>query len=200
MTDLAEDFAAMAAQVTPRHDAVLASLGVPLDWVQGATAPARYGVTRAHLARRDRTWEPHPEGEPVCVVPDQVLPDCTDPLWGTAAFEPVDLIAFQPRDPSAWWRRRGEAVLINPEAVDRATILDKPLPVWADPLAWMQARGQGVVIVDWGRRPLRFHLAGPPSLVCQTYELAARLDRRFKSERRKDSVPRLTISEEGVAA
>ncbi|MBB4287622.1 hypothetical protein [Roseospira goensis] len=199
MIDLAAEYTDMALRVAQRHDAMLASLGVPLDWLQHWSAPMRYGVTRAALDHKAGTWEPSPDGEPVCVLPDQAPLECTDPLWGTVDFAPVDLIAFRPRDPSRWWRRVADAVLINPEGVDRAMFLDEPLPVHPDPLAWMAARGAGVVIVDWRRRPLRLHLSGPPSLVCATYELANRLDRRFKAERRDDT-PRLTLMQEEVAA
>ncbi|SDE93133.1 hypothetical protein [Rhodospira trueperi] len=199
MIDLIGEFLDMAAQVTPQHDLALASLGVPINWLRGWPNTTRYGVTRATLPRSGAFWEPHPDGEPVCVLPDQIPLDGDDPLFAIATFEPSDLIAFRPRDPSRWWRRVGDAVLINREAVERAKYLDEPLPVHPDPLAWMVARGAGVVIVDWGRRPLRLHLSGPPSLVCATYELADRLDRRFKAERRDDT-PRLTFMQEEVAA
>jgi len=200
MIDLADEFAAMAARVTPRHDAVLAALGVPLDWLQAWHAPARYGVARALLDHKTGTWQPDNHGVPVCVLADQPLLDVTDPLWGVLPFAPRDLIAFRPRDPSSWWLRTGDAALINPEAVEESTFRNAPLAVHTDPLAWMVARGRGVVIVDWSRHPLRFHLSGPPSLMCGTFDLAERLDSRFKRERREDTAPKLTLPEAEAAA
>jgi len=200
MIDLAEEFATMAARVTPAHDKALAARGVPLAWLQSWQVPARYGVARALVDRKAGTWQPHPNGVPMCVLPDQPLLDVTDPLWTLVPFAPDDLIAFRPGEPSKWWRRTADAVLINREAVEESTIRDVPLPVHTDPLAWMTARGRGVVVVDWGQHRLRLHLSGPPSLLCDTFKLAARLDRRFKTERREDSVPKLTLPEAEAAA
>ncbi|GEO81956.1 hypothetical protein [Pararhodospirillum oryzae] len=173
MTDLLLEFSHYAARTGTRWDeALIHRYRVPRDWLQALTAPARYGVARARLDR-DGSWVPTAEGTTVLVLPACPLAALDDPIWPSA--DVGDLVAFDPRDPERWWTRLG-CPLLNEEAQARAALCREPLVVHPTPLAWMQAAGAGVVVLDWSR-PLSVWMAGPPSLIAPTLDLAERLDR-----------------------
>ncbi|UKJ74515.1 hypothetical protein [Azospirillum brasilense] len=84
---------------------------------RGLTARKRHqvggiGITRATLFQSTKSWEPHPDGARVLVIP----------AWAGAAYtgycmahfsELVDLIAWKPSDPTALYQRTGVAVMLG---------------------------------------------------------------------------------------
>ncbi|GEO83039.1 hypothetical protein [Pararhodospirillum oryzae] len=190
MNDLLDEFALLAAAVTPAHDAALTRRGVPETWLKGRTAPARYGVARGALTKDG--WVSGP-GHAHVFLPDPPLAEIGTPNWPTP--ELFDLVAFRPDQPGWWWVRN-DSVLLNGVEVERAMFFEDPLIIHPDPLEWMKAAGKGVVILDWGAF-LPLHVGGPSRLVCTTLPLAERLDWALRQPPRRF---RIEVAEEGIAA
>lgn len=167
--DVLAEFADYSAGITPRHvDRLVAAYAVPRRWLYSGAA--RVGITRAVCDAR--TWQPHPTGRAMLVVPDWPMPD----PWERYPVPPGDLIAFDPRQPGRWWWRTDTAALLNPEAVDRAEHYDEQLVIHATPLDWLRAGGRGAVVLDW-RAHLPLYLRGARNVVAGNAHTARRLQR-----------------------
>lgn len=83
-------------------------------------------------------FQPHPDGRYAVIVP---LVD-----FG----ELIDLIAFDPRDPTKWWFRLGGEPLLGASALAEQLISQR-LHVYRTPLSWLQHGCDGVVPLDFNR-------------------------------------------------
>ena len=66
-----------------------------------------------------------------------------------SAGQLVDLAGWADRDPSRWFLRRGEAVILGASILREACRTGNPITLFGTPADWFAAKGQGVVIVDW---------------------------------------------------
>lgn len=142
------------------------------------TPPAPFGAGRIETS--GRAFEFNKDGAPAVIVPvsDSYDIECFE--YGLA-----DLLAFQPNDPHRWWALRDIMPLLNTEAVEQARTLigiDYPLAINSTPLAWLQRNRDGVVILDWNCC-LPLWLGGVPRLLCDTEELARKLNHSFMKPR-----------------
>jgi len=173
------EFAKAAINATAAQDGWLIGEGVDPAWLYGGMA--RYGYCKATL-NDDGTWEPNPDGSGVIVVPEVPI---LGP-GGIVSFEHGLLIACSPRHPSRMYRRTGGfCPMINPDAPDYARHFDIPLYVFADPVRYLVGKQLGCVIVDWAAVS-SLRLSGPRQIVCDTLEIAERIDRLFRSSRAPD--------------
>ena len=141
MIDLVGEVLTAAWNVRESHQDWLGAHGVspvaiycPFPRLHG-----HFGVCRAQF--NEALYEPAPDGDPVIVMGVTEHPD--DAL--------VDLVAFKPSDPSRWWLRLGNAVLLGLHNVRLAHFEQVPVEVHATPLAWLQADCRGCCVLDWKR-------------------------------------------------
>lgn len=180
--DLMAEFAAAAAraQEADTHKWLCKALcvsetvlsGINPDYPPGHPWRARaalVGVQRIEVAG-DR-YQPGEDGKPALIVP---VAEHYDP----AIFQPVDLIAFFPSRPGAWYVRRGVADVLGADAIRRAVFRDEPLIVRPDPLLWLQTGAADCVVLDW--RAATFALGSVRRVVCATPELGRRLAKAFQ--------------------
>ena len=71
------------------------------------------------------------------------------PIYGPASGELIDLIAFSPSTPRAFWVLTGKAGLLGYEAATRAEHFQEPLFLHETPLDWLKSGGEGSVILNW---------------------------------------------------
>jgi len=60
----------------------------------------------------------------------------------------VDLLAFQPSDPTRWWLRLGQGVILGLHNARLALFEENPVFVHATPLDWLRNDCQGVTALD----------------------------------------------------
>ncbi|RCK40476.1 hypothetical protein [Thalassospira xiamenensis] len=186
MADMSfEVFAAAAAKTTAAQDGWLIGQGVDAAWLYGGAA--RYGVVRPAANDNDNEgWPPVVSGvKSLIVVPE--MPLC-DPwhLSCPVSFNRVvgDLIACDPRAPDRMFSSAG-CSMINPDAIDYARHFEVDLRIFANPIAYLVGKQVGCVIVDW-RDMTAFKLIGPRKIVCDTLEIAERVDALFVASRAPD--------------
>jgi hypothetical protein len=164
---LLREFSASVGRMSAKTDRYLTDLGIPRSVIYGGASPI--GVERAQVTENG-CYQPTEDGAQVLVTPVG---------WrgpGGVMWEAVDdLVAFNPRDPSLWWRRQGVGPFLNPEALERATYYGDLLPVFSTPLSWLRAGMQGIVILDWEGIHTPLHLGGIKVFACETSALAGRL-------------------------
>lgn len=155
--------------VGPSHRDWLIDRGVSRGTVWNG--PACAGVARIETS--GRIFEINPDGHPAVIVP---ISDNYD----IDSFEDglVDFLAFLPSNPLRWFALRDSSPVLNAGAVTKATILEKPLLIWRDPLSWLRADREGVVILDW-RGDLRIWLSGASRIWCQDALTEQRLRKAF---------------------
>lgn len=179
------EFARAAINTTAAQDGWLIGEGVDPSWLYGKMA--RYGYGKAAL-NDDGTWEPAPNGVGVIIVPEVPI---LGP-GGIVSFEHGLLIACSPRNPSKMYRRADEwCPMINPDAPEYSRHFDIPLHVFADPVRYLVGKQMGCVIVNWDDVSA-YSLTGPRQIICDTLEIAERIDRLFKSSR----APEIHIKQE----
>lgn len=103
-----------------------------------------FGVSRAQF--HGDLYESDPDGVPVIVMACFEHPD--EP--------PVDLVAFQPSDPTRWWLRLGNAIILGLHNARLALFEQAPILVHPTPLSWLQADCAGTVVLDWKRDVLSY--------------------------------------------
>lgn len=96
-----------------------------------------FGVDRAQF--HGDLYEPAPDGVPVIVMGVSEHPD--EPI--------IDIVAFQPSDPTRWWLRLGNAVLLGLHNARLAVFEEAPVLVHGTPLDWLQAECRGCCVLDW---------------------------------------------------
>jgi hypothetical protein len=178
-------FADAAVQTTAAQDGWLIGQGVDPAWLYGGAA--RYGVVRP--AANDNDNEGYPPvvsgAKSLIVVPEKPL---CDPWHLSNLFsidqDVGDLIACDPRAPDRMFSVAG-CSMINPAAIDYARHFEVDLRIFANPIAYLVGKQVGCVIVDW-REMTAFKLIGPRKIVCDTLEIAERVDALFVASRAPD--------------
>lgn len=171
MNLLPEFASAVSGMTAATDDYVTKGLGVPESMLYGG--PSYVGVLRADLSD-EAFYQPSEDGTSCLAVPVGV--QC-DEGWDFL----VDILAFQPRNPTRWWLRRGCAAILNPEGVRRAEHFREILAVWSSPLAWLKSGGQGIVILDWSAH-LPLWLSGVSAIACETPALAGRVQSALREQ------------------
>jgi hypothetical protein len=165
---LAVEFCAAAMAASRVDVSALAALCVSAAWLW--SGPSRFGIAEIQ-PHRDGTYDPLPGGRRAIVLPAR-------PIEGLEDHDPFDLVAFFPEKPRQWWTRHGVASLLNPDAVDRASILREGLRIWRTPLDWLIAKGEGIVILEPAVN-LRLLLAGAERLIVADVEQGTEIERRL---------------------
>lgn len=154
----------------------LCGLGIPRQTI--LNLPLSVGVTKAKISP-DGFYVPDDDGVDVVIVAEgQPEP----PIWDGLD----DLIAFQPKNPMCWWRRRGDVQILGTHNLQRRSL--SPIVIHENPLSFLRAGARGVCIVDWRIDPERLAAAGP--LEAESPRLANRLRRRAQEA----AATRLTIT------
>lgn len=184
----AEYSAAIEAVEAHHYDALRKRYGVPYLAIELAGG---FGVARI-APQRSGLYELAAEGEAVVVLPVHFghAPSRANSL---PPAPPIDLLAFKPEKPSAWWLRSGEAALLGMGALhdaqdaacERAMVQRwnrtmrgeapvpdaPPLRLFPDPLAWLRAECGGAVVVNWALAA--YDLEGVERIECDNQALRA---------------------------
>lgn len=98
----------------------------------------------------------------------------------------IDLVGFDPAQPSRWQTLRGDGVMLGEAAYQEAIFDGLELPVFRDPLRWLQHAGAGVFPLDVDR--FVREIVGHPFLVLagQGLELSEGLTNSLKASPRVD--------------
>ena len=185
MFDLVGEVLTAAWNVRESHQDWLAKAGV--SPVAIYCLPPRlhghFGVCRAQF--HGDLYEPDPNGTPVIVMGVSEHPD----------EEIIDIVAFQPSDPTRWWLRLGNAVVLGLHNARLAVFKEEPVLVHATPLDWLRAECHGAVVLDW-RADLLSRLDGYGILAADKRTGEA-LGRNFRSH---IHVPIVRLMQEKVRA
>lgn len=133
------------ARLEGRQMEILAGLGLPAAQLYAETL---IGVTTGAIDRRD-FWQPDEAGRRLLVTPL------------TEAGAILDLVAFDPKEPNAWYLRTGHGWALGHEAMERASQGwpgDAPLVLHATPMEWLASGCEGTCVVQWtdeARRTIR---------------------------------------------
>ena len=168
MTDLVGEVLTAHWNMRRQHQGWLAAHGVSPVAIYG-TPPrlhGHFGVTRAMF--HGDLFEPAPDGKPVIILGVSEHPD-----EGV-----VDILAFEPSNPSHWYRRLGAAVVLGLHNARLAVFEESPVMVHATPLDWLRADCAGVVVLDW-KADLLSYLDGYGVLAADD-TTRRRLQRAFK--------------------
>lgn len=213
--NLAAEYSAAVDAVEPRHyDALRNQYGVPYAAIEMAGG---FGVARV-APQGSGLYELDGEGEAAVVLP--VYADhAPSRMNEVPAALPVDLVAWRPEKPSAWWLRSGEAWLLGAGALldvqqlegeraivrqdnrtmrGTAPVPDAPaLRLFSDPLQWLRSECAGAVVLNWALAAC--DLAAVEHIECESPALRA-LVRAALS--RPPRLPVLSVASpaEGVAA
>lgn len=162
--DLAAEFRAAADRTREPHLRWLRAKGV------AGTALVRSGLIGIGRGRiSDGLYDPQQDAPEVFI------------LRVVERSELVDLVAFLPRAPHLFGRRRGLGWCLGHAAVVQADWLDEPLVLHADPLDWLTGGAEGAVVLDWRAAAVR--LCGLQRFHCSTAALADRLDKALTPPR-----------------
>lgn len=140
MTDLVGECVRAHWNVRDQHRDWLATHGVsPISiYCPPPRLHGHFGICRAQF--HGDLYEPTgADGEPVIVMGVSEHPD----------EQIIDLVAFQPSDPTRWWLRSGQGVVLGLHNARLAAFKEEPVFVHATPLDWLRAECQGVVVLDW---------------------------------------------------
>lgn len=99
-----------------------------------------------------------------------------------------DIVAWLPDNPAQWWLCRGNGVILNPLAIQRAGICDEPLHLFSSPMAWLEGHGQGACILDWNI-DAPFWLGGLSRLIIDDQGIAQRIHAAY----RRPTLPEIRI-------
>lgn len=124
---------------------VLRGLGLPAPELH---ADGMIGVSRGLIDKRD-FWAPDESGSRLLVTP----------LIEDGAV--VDLVAFDPKQPNAWFLRTGHGWALGADTIARASSYwpgDEPLVLHATPMEWLASGCEGACVSQWtdeARRTIR---------------------------------------------
>ena len=166
MIDLNDELAAAVCNLPPATITRLQCFGIPESLI--FDLPLMIGVARVQTFPSG-FYEPREDGDPAVII---AVGWPVPPIWVVID----DLIAFQPKAPGRWWRRRGEVQLLGTYNIRPEPVF--PLAVHETPLSWLQSGARGVCIVDWSFDPERLLYAGP--LEVESDQLKARLEKRIQ--------------------
>lgn len=174
MSAIIDDYLCALGNVRPTHREWALVHGISQDTLWKPPAP--FGV--AHIVADARTFQFSNTGDPAVIVPVSDDYDDID-LFAEGL---VDLVAFNPSDPSRFWVLHGTVPVLNTSAVEYARPclgIDYPLSVNSTPLAWLRRDRDGIVVLDW-QCCLRLWLGGATRILCDTELLARRLSKALK--------------------
>ncbi len=169
--DLIEEFGAAVRGRSLKTDTFLRNLGLTEAVLYSGASLVGRGKA---ILEDNGLFTPHESGRDVLVVAEGQR-DSSGIGWGFIS----DLIAFLPHAPHRWWRRTGDAVILNDEAVDRASFLEEQLAVWSSPLSWLQHGAHGAVVLEW-QRHLPMHFRAVKRIAAENDLLALRLAAALK--------------------
>ena len=91
----------------------------------------------------------------------------------------IDLVSWLWRDPSQWWLRRGDAIVLGEHALKRAEWCGYPVVLYETPSDWLDSRDIAAVsILNWSCDP-RWVLRHAGKVICTSGRLEERLRRRI---------------------
>lgn len=82
------------------------------------------------------------------IAVDAVVTDPDPDCPAASAFDVVELVAFDPKQPARWWVRSGADPVLGRRALARA-FPDQPPRLVATPLDWLRAGGNAIAVLDW---------------------------------------------------
>lgn len=91
-------------------------------------------------------------------------------VHGPGADEPIDLVAWYPRQPALWWLHRGLAPLLGEYEASKAIYFDEPLVVRSSPESWLFSGLNGCCMLDAYSAP--FYLTGAKRVLAETPAVA----------------------------
>lgn len=136
---------AALARLEGRQIEVLRGLGLPAAQLHAETV---IGVVTGTIDRRD-FWQPDEAGRRLVVTP-LIESGCV-----------LDIVAFDPKEPNAWYLRTGEGWALGHDALARAAQCwpgDAPIVLHATPMEWLASGCEGACVAQWtdeARRAIR---------------------------------------------
>lgn len=213
--NLSAEYSAALDAVESRHyDALRNRYGVSYRAIE---LVGGFGVARI-APQTSGLYELDDAGEAVVVLP-VYCGHAPSRANGLPSSPPVDLLAFKPERPAAWWLRSGETALLGMGALhdaqdaacERAMMQQwnrtmkgeapvpdaPPLRLYSDPLEWLRADCAGAVVVNWSLA--QYDLEGVERIECQSQALRAMVREALA---RPPRFPVLSLASpvEGVAA
>ena len=130
---LHREMIAARAAMAPGHYRFMQSAGIPADVV----VAAMIGAARATVDRRD-FWVPDEDGKQMIVTPL------------IEAGRTIDLIAFDPSEPNAWYLRTGHGWALGIDSLTAPYWPGDPAPViHPTPLCWLSSGCEGACVSQW---------------------------------------------------
>lgn len=91
----------------------------------------------------------------------------------------IDLVSWLWREPSHWWLRRGDAIVLGERALKRAEWFGDPVVLYETPGGWLDSRDfAAVCILNWSCDP-RWVLRHASKVICASDRLRQRLRQRI---------------------
>jgi hypothetical protein len=100
---------------------------------------AAKAIGAEEISVQGKRWQKRFRGQRVIILP----------VCGPATGEVVDLVAFNPKTPKAFWVHTGAGVMLGEVSAARAEHFSEPLYLHETPMDWLKAAGEGSVILDW---------------------------------------------------
>ena len=119
---------------------------------QGVSREATHragGLAVAKIGTLGRLWMPEPTGIPAFILPVWAGPA---PSIYSSVENPVliDMIAWRPDDPAAWWYRQGDVDLVlGAGHLDLAHVEGWPISFATTPLDWLRGDCRGACLLDY---------------------------------------------------
>ena len=165
---VAEIHAAACTATHKCHQDQLADAGIPHTAIYGPHCLyGDFGIGRAKF--HGNLWEPDPDGREVFII--GVCDHPQEPL--------TDLVAFQMTNPSRWWLRLGQGVILGQHNARLALFKEEPVFVDSSPLNWVRNDCQGCVVLDW-TADLLLHLPGERILAAD-HATGTRLEKALRT-------------------
>ncbi len=106
------------------------------------------GLAVARISTIGRLWMPEPTGTPAFILPVWADP-APSIYYGVETPVLIDMIAWRPDDPAAWWYRQGEVDLVlGAEHLEVAHTEGWPISFATTPLEWLRGNCHGAVLLD----------------------------------------------------
>ncbi len=107
------------------------------------------GVAVARISTTGRLWMPEPTGTPAFILPVWAGP-APSIYYGVENPVLIDMIAWRPDDPAAWWYRQGEVDLVlGAEHLDLAHTEGWPISFTTTPPEWLRGNCRGAVLLGY---------------------------------------------------
>jgi hypothetical protein len=139
-------------------------------------------------------------GERVILLPEDGRGHGGEPgqdwVWGKSFagyWSLDDIVAFDPKNPSRWWRRIGVADVLGLSELEAARDENRPVRLFRDPLSWLIAGRAGCVLIDRHRDP-RHLLHRVPRVDCEDDAHAKWLNQRMRDFALR-GMPKIAVAE-----